>query len=271
MITANYHTHTARCMHATGTDRDYVEAAIKAGMKTLGFADHAPQVFPHGHVSPWRMPPQGLAEYVASLTALKEEYRGRIDILIGLETEYLPDLFDDFKRLIDGSGIEYLILSHHAYGNEYDLRYPAGHPMAGKAVHAFHRTDSEEQLNAYVEREIAGMRTGMFSYVAHPDGLQFIGDPVVYCRQMRRLCEEAKALDLPLEINLLGLHEGRHYPAERFWDIAAEVGNTAIIGCDAHHPAELCDRAETIAKAERWIEKRGLTRTEQIKLPLLNQ
>ena len=27
----NYHTHTARCMHATGTDEEYVLSAIKGG------------------------------------------------------------------------------------------------------------------------------------------------------------------------------------------------------------------------------------------------
>ena len=36
---ANFHTHTARCNHATGTDREYVEAAIRAGVKSLGFSD----------------------------------------------------------------------------------------------------------------------------------------------------------------------------------------------------------------------------------------
>ena len=41
MIKANYHTHTARCGHAIGTDEEYVQAAIQAGLKTLGFSDHA--------------------------------------------------------------------------------------------------------------------------------------------------------------------------------------------------------------------------------------
>ena len=43
---ANYHTHTARCNHASGTEREYVEAAIKSGLKILGFADHTPYPFP---------------------------------------------------------------------------------------------------------------------------------------------------------------------------------------------------------------------------------
>ena len=38
----NFHTHTMRCNHADGTDRAYVEAAIKSGIKVLGFSDHVP-------------------------------------------------------------------------------------------------------------------------------------------------------------------------------------------------------------------------------------
>ena len=43
----NYHTHTKRCNHAIGEDREYVENAIQGGLETLGFADHAPYVFPY--------------------------------------------------------------------------------------------------------------------------------------------------------------------------------------------------------------------------------
>lgn len=42
----NFHTHTYRCHHAKGTDRDYVEAAIKAGYTEIGFSDHVPYPFP---------------------------------------------------------------------------------------------------------------------------------------------------------------------------------------------------------------------------------
>ena len=36
---ANYHTHTWRCRHADGTEREYVERAIEGGLKILGFSD----------------------------------------------------------------------------------------------------------------------------------------------------------------------------------------------------------------------------------------
>ena len=43
MILANYHTHTIRCKHAVGTEREYIEAAISERFKILGFSDHTPE------------------------------------------------------------------------------------------------------------------------------------------------------------------------------------------------------------------------------------
>ena len=48
---ANYHTHTWRCMHASGTEREYVEKAIEGGLKILGFSDHTPMPYSGGYVS----------------------------------------------------------------------------------------------------------------------------------------------------------------------------------------------------------------------------
>ena len=56
---------------------------------------------------------------------------------------------------------------------------------------------------------------------------------------MLRLCRYLKAHDIPVEINLLGVVEHRHYTSGRFLRIAQEVGNSAIIGCDAHTPDRL--------------------------------
>ena len=48
---ANYHTHTQRCGHAIGEDREYIEQAVKNGFGILGFSDHCPWVFPADYVS----------------------------------------------------------------------------------------------------------------------------------------------------------------------------------------------------------------------------
>ena len=52
---ANYHTHTFRCHHANGTEREYIEQAIERGLHTLGFSDHAPMPFEGDYYSTYRM------------------------------------------------------------------------------------------------------------------------------------------------------------------------------------------------------------------------
>ena len=68
MKKTNYHTHTKRCMHANGTDADYVKAALDAGLDVLGFSDHGP--FPDNRFD-FRMPYADLDEYLTCIDALR--------------------------------------------------------------------------------------------------------------------------------------------------------------------------------------------------------
>ena len=90
IMLANYHTHTKRCQHAKGEDREYVEAAIQSGFQILGFSDHCPWPFPDGYVSGIRMKPSEIDGYFHSLESLREEYKNDIHIFIGFEAEYDP-------------------------------------------------------------------------------------------------------------------------------------------------------------------------------------
>ena len=72
---ANYHTHTWRCKHASGTEREYVESAIRGGLKILGFSDHTPMPYDGDYVSPVKMTMDQLEDYVNTILQLKEEYK----------------------------------------------------------------------------------------------------------------------------------------------------------------------------------------------------
>ena len=241
---ANYHTHTFRCGHARGTEKEYAEAALSAGLKTLGCSDHTPYFYADGGTGSRtvRMTPEELPDYAADIRALAAEYRGRLEILLGLEVEYYPFYFSRLLELLRRCGVEYIILGQHFLGNEVGERY------CGKTV------GDERMLARYVGQTIEALETGLFSCFAHPDLLGFAGDPAVYDEQMRRLCRAARETDTPLEINLLGIREGRQYPYERFWQIAAEEGNAVLLGFDAHRPEHLLDAAserEALALAKR--------------------
>ena len=105
----------------------------------------------------------------------------------------------------------------------------------------FKPNPSREWLTLYVDQVIEGLSTGAFTYLAHPDVICYTGDEEWYQKEMTRLCKEAKRMAIPLEVNMLGLVTDRPYPSERFFRIAAEVGNEIVVGCDAHSPEALSD------------------------------
>lgn len=80
---------------------------------------------------------------------------------------------------------------------------------------------------------------------------------------MRGLCEHAKKVNMPLEINFLGIWDNRHYPNPQFWKIAGEVGNTVIFGADAHQPEKVWN-PEAIAVAESMVKKYGFQLLETL-------
>ncbi|MEA4889984.1 MAG: histidinol-phosphatase [Clostridiaceae bacterium] len=253
MMFANYHTHTARCHHAGGTEREYIEKALEAGISVLGFSDHVPYPFPKNFYSNFRMRLQEADDYVATLSALRTEYQSDIQILIGFEAEYYPDLFSSMLDDLQPYPYEYLILGQHFLENEMSGLY-SGTP-----------TNQERILQLYVDQTIAGMKTGKFTYLAHPDLLHFTGSPEIYRRHMTRLCVCALEMGMPLEINHLGLSDHRSYPDGRFFQIAAEIGNTVIRGCDAHNPAAMNDQA-TFALSKNFAAKYQLHLVDQVRL-----
>ena len=52
-----------------------------------------------------------------------------------------------------------------------------------------------------------------------------------------------KELNIPMEINRLGLSTHRHYPSARFFRLCADVGVPVVVGMDAHSPEQLLDPA----------------------------
>ncbi len=249
---ANYHTHTPRCKHAQGSEEAYVRCAIEAGIQTLGFSDHTPYPFPDGYISGFRMGVKELPGYANAVRAVQKQFAAQIDIHLGVEAEFYPKYFVDMLSLLKDNGVEYMILGQHMLGNEMNEPY-CGIPS------------DEAGLERYCNQSIEAMYTGLFTYFAHPDLVHFRGEPQVYRAHMRRICRAAKECGIPLEINLLGLKGGRHYPNPLLWETAAEEGCAVILGCDAHQPEALLDpQPEQAARA--MATRLGLRLVEDVPL-----
>ena len=72
-------------------------------------------------------------------------------------------------------------------------------------------------------------------------------------------------LSIPLEFNLLGFSEGKHYPDPAFWRIVGEEGCLVVLGSDAHTPLETWNPA-LIARAEAQLAGFGIKAIERLML-----
>lgn len=250
----NLHSHTTLCGHATGTPREYIESAIAGGIRVMGFSDHVPLRFPDGYETPHRVPTHKAAGYIEEIRALREEYKDRITLYVGFEAEFYPRYFPETLKYIRELGAEYLILGQHFLQNE-----DPGCAYSGTS------TTSEALLREYAETVIEAMETGLFTYVAHPDLIRYEGDDAIYTRYIKKLCETSKRLGVPMEINFLGIRDGRHYPRDRFWQIAGEVGCPVVLGFDAHDVAAASDFG-SLPKAMQLVETYGLQLVEEPKV-----
>ncbi len=253
----NFHTHTYRCGHAKGTDEEYVQSAIDARIEILGFSDHSPWPYKTEYRPNVRMDITRFDEYVYSMQSIKERYKDRIDIRIGLECEYFEEFMPWLTETLAEKGL-YTIFGNH---------FPTSAP---DAEYFGHSTKNAEHLDYYVETALRGMEYARFLYLAHPD-LFMRAYPQFdeACAQAsRKICEKAAKIGMPLEINLGGyeMSEEKHidcYPHDAFWRIAADCGCTCIIGYDAHNPAVLA-RKDIWDRAMGTVKSLGLKRYESI-------
>lgn len=250
---ANYHAHTSLCNHASGELFEYVDNALERGLHIFGFSDHAPQWYPENFRSRIRMLPEELTGYCRDVRQLQEKYAGKMQIPLGLEAEFYPALFPRLLEEAKDAGVEYFLLAQHWIGNELNEPY-VGHPH-----------NDEKLLERYCRQIADALQTGLFTYVAHPDLVNYKGDPKIFDRHMRWLCREANAANTPLELNFLGMIMDKHYPREAFWRIAGEEGCTVVFGMDAHDPEQVLDE-QVERSARRMATRCGLKVVDTVPL-----
>lgn len=260
MLKYNYHTHTYRCNHALGTDEEYVLEALSSGMIGLGFSDHImlPD-FVEPHI---RGDYSCFPSYCDSLDDLKKKYEGRIKIYKGLEAEGFSYYFPYYKELISSGTIDYLILGNHAMMNNH------------RKILAYFGQPTAASMYAYKDTAIAAMKTKCFSCFAHPD--YFMSSIQVFDRDVMKvsveLIQTAILYDIPLEINIAGIRNGKKpigdkyryiYPNPEFFILARKMGAKFILGLDAHSPKQLSDVQANCA-AVRFVHDYDLQLLQEI-------
>lgn len=229
----NLHTHTKRCGHAVGEDKEYIEEARKSGFDILGFSDHV--AFKTWNEPKVRMAHDDMKSYEEAIKSYNEDFDD-IKILLGYETEYFPDMNDYYEEILDR--VDYLILGQHLI--EWNGIYV--HDFAG-----------DRDVRLLAERIEEALETGYFTYLCHPDYLMLSRDTYsedcdIAFREMAQAC---KNHGVPLELNMNGFArrvsvidgvEQTTYPFRKAWETIADIGPEVVVGYDSHKPEHLGER-----------------------------
>ena len=233
----NYHTHTYRCHHAGGTEEDYIIEGIEKNLKVLGFSDHGPF---YDNRYGLRMDYCDLKEHIELLKHLREKYKEKIQIKIGLEIEYDPRENDFYKDLYDEYNLDYLILGQHFFMSK-----------AKEMKNIYEISDTSEFID-YANSVVSAMDSGFFKIIAHPD-IFFVND-FPWDENSEKACDiiinAALKRDFLLEFNANGLRRGisefkdgkRYpYPHPKFLEKLSKTNVRVVINSDCHDPKQLFD------------------------------
>ncbi len=236
MITVDYHIHTCRCGHATGGIQEYIDSALKKGLKEIGFADHAPMYWlPTDQRDPGiAMKESELGSYVDEILEAALNNRG-LKVRLGIELDYIPGYEKEAISLLCGHPFDYVIGSvHFIDGWAFD------HP---DFIDEYNSRNIDEIYRDYFNLLSRAAVSGIYDIMAHPDlvkkfGYRPQGKLTEYYEQAASAFAKGGVC---VEVNTAGLRwdSGEAYPSLEFLKICRAQGVPASVGSDAHSPGQV--------------------------------
>lgn len=220
------HCHTPLCKHAFGEPDEFAEVALARGFKGITFTCHCPLPDRFSHTV--RMDPEQYEEYVSMIAATREAFAGRLDVRLGLESDFYPGVEPWLRALHSRVPLSHVLGSVHYQVSDYRKIYWKGD------LHAY------QQL--YYEHLALSAESGLYDTLAHPDliknespgGWDFERMRPFIERSLDRIAATGVAMELNTSGRLKALPEMNPSPSQLL--LMCERGIPVVIGADAHVP-----------------------------------
>lgn len=246
MRKVNFHTHTNWCDGADSA-RAMCEAAVEKGFEVLGFSSHVDLI-------------RDLDAYVAEITALKAEFRGRLEVLCGIESE-------GEQGLELRSRLDYVIGSFHYVTAPDESKAAVDHSPAflKEALEGAYHGDARRFVQDYFAFERAFVATcgKRFDFLAHPDLIRkfnvkhpfFDETADWYKAELVATADAIAAAGVVVEVNTGAISRGwldDAYPSPEFRMLLRERGVKFLLSADAHSAAALDCAFDRFGSAEDY-------------------
>lgn len=245
------HTHHDRCGHARGKIRDYIEAAIERGLHVIGIADHSPYFSSevdqlHPKIA---MPKSIFPEYVNEVLELKQTYRDKIEVLLGVESDFFPEHADIYRSCFEPYPFDYIIGSVHNVDGVSIFNKKRWNGLTEKE-----KIKTKENYYSLIEQSA---RSGMFQILGHIDAMKGFY-PAFSNIQTAAVEHTLKVIgenDIAIEINTSGKTKdvGGWYPSDDMLEMALHYGVHVTFGSDAHDPYRVGDEFDEVQERLKEI------------------
>lgn len=259
-VLGSYHTHSRWC-DGQGEIAEVIEAAIAADLAQVGITSHAPVPFP----TTYALPLANLRAYREEVLRLRAAYRDRIDVLLGLEIDALPELRAFNQREVLDLGFDFTVGSVH-----FVRKTPEGEPWALDATaELFDRLLREEfggdirPLSEEYYQLVAAMAdypgVDIFGHIDRGVRLWNAGGRYLdesrpwYRAQVDDALRALAKSDRIVELSTGGWRRGLEDPWPSVWVVrrCRELGIRMTINSDSHRPDQVAhdyDRALAVLR-----------------------
>jgi histidinol-phosphatase (PHP family) len=225
------HCHTPLCKHAFGHPREYAATALARGFKGITFTCHCP--LPNGFSANVRMAPHEFDDYVAMIEETRNAFAGKLDVRIGLESDYYPGVESWLERLHARVPLSHVLGSIHYQIPDYRELYYTGNPQTYQEVYFDHLARSAE--------------SGLFDTLAHPDLIKNDSPKDWDFERIRpvikRSLDRIAVTGVAMELNTSGIEKSlpEMNPSPSMLAMMLERNIPVVIGADAHVPERVGD------------------------------
>ena len=225
------HCHTPLCKHAFGEPDEYAAVALARGFKGITFTCHCP--LPNGYSASVRMAPEQFDDYVAMIAATRAAFAGRLDVRLGLESDFYPGVEPWLEKLHARVPLSHVLGSIHYQVSDYRKLFFTG--------------DVKLYQQLYYEHLALSAESGLFDTLAHPDLIKNESPAEWDFARMRPCIERAldriAATGVAMELNTSGVQKAlpEMNPSPSQLLLMQERGIPVVIGADAHVPQRVGD------------------------------
>ena len=225
------HCHTPLCKHAFGEPEEYAAVALARGFKGITFTCHSP--LPDGFSANVRMAPGQFDEYVGMIAATRDAFAGRLDVRLGLESDFYPGVEPWLEKLHARVPLSHVLGSIHYQVADYRKLFYTG--------------DVFSYQKLYFEHLALSAESGLFDTLAHPDLIKNESPADWDFQRLRPVIERAldriAATGVAMELNTSGVQKDlpEMNPSPSQLTLMHERGIPVVIGADAHVPERVGD------------------------------